>query len=92
MRIQVLNPADSYRPVPHEAVRDFINAEAVKDEIILKVTSTEGSNLKIVHDDTSPIYLGNKVRLASMQVSAYSDYGSDYGLTYFAVTENKRAA
>ena len=89
MRIQVLNPANSYKPVPHEAVENFIQRGNAKDGIVLKVTPAEDYNLGIVHDDTGALNFSDKAGLYSIGVSTHSDY---YGLTWFAINENKKGS
>lgn len=87
MRIQVLNPANAYKAMPREAVRDFIQGSAVKDGIVLQVTPNEGSDLRMFHDDRGALYFDNKAGLESMQVSTHSNLG----LTFFSITEGKKA-
>ncbi len=88
MRIQVLNPANFYKPVPHGTVENFIQKGNAKDGIVLQVTPATDSDLRIFHDDRGALYFDDKAGLTSAQVSTHSDFG----LTFFSINEDKKTA
>ncbi len=88
MRIQVLNPANSYKPVPPETVENFIQRGNAKDGIVLQVIPNEGSDLRMFNGDRGPLYFDDQAGVISAQMSAHSNFG----LTFFSITENKKAA
>lgn len=75
MRIQILSPANSYKPVPNGAVEDFIKRSAASNGIVFKVTPNEGSNLRIFNGDRGPLYFDGNAEVTSAQMSAHSKFG-----------------
>ncbi len=88
MRIQVLNPANAYKPIESKAVRGFLEGDSVKEGVVLKVSPTEGHDLKVIHANSGAFYFDDKAGLSRIQLSALTDFG----LTHFAINDDKKAA
>ncbi len=88
MRIQVLNPANAYKPIEPKAVRGFLEGNSVKDGVVLKINPTEGHDLKIINADSGALYFDDKAGLSRIQLSALTDFG----LTHFAVNDERKVA
>lgn len=85
MRIQILNPANCYKPLQQKEVKDFIKGDPTKDGIVFKVTPGKDRNLRIVHEEPIALDFDDKAGLMSLGVSAHSDL---YGLTWFSINEH----
>lgn len=87
MRIQVLNPT-TFKPVPPNAVKSFIENGGIKREIVLRVTPSTGSDLHMAQGESeNPLYLSSEAIIESIGVSAHADFRSVPGLVNFGISE-----